>query len=298
MMTPEDYLRQYAESLQLSKLSKDESGPAFDGIHLMAERGYYYPPYLQQEAYLDMLSRADLLGVMQQILATEYPQQRLIRRQVGEYLEALQRLKQERDWRRMEMERLESELSLRIDQIANLGDEISRIGAERERLDTLVIDIRAELENCRSRIAILENEYATLHAAQADLKPVMNLQSAVIALRDVARGASVGYGGSWCAPRDSRIATVTIGYGDGYPRHAPSGTPVLINGQRAALVGRVSMDMITVDVTDLPGVQIGDEVILWGEQLSVNEVAHCAGTIGYELLTRMPERIPRIYRGQ
>ena len=119
-------------------------------------------------------------------------------------------------------------------------------------------------------------------AAQADLKPVMTLQSAVIALRDVARGASVGYGGSWCAPRDSRIATVTIGYGDGYPRHAPSGTPVLINGQRAALVGRVSMDMITVDVTDLPGVQIGDEVILWGEQLSVNEVAHCAGTIGYE----------------
>ena len=71
MMAPEDYLRQYAESLQLSKLSKDESGPAFDGIHLMAERGYYYPPYLQQEAYLDMLSRADLLGVMQQILATE-----------------------------------------------------------------------------------------------------------------------------------------------------------------------------------------------------------------------------------
>ncbi|NMQ18964.1 hypothetical protein E4P82_06930 [Candidatus Competibacter phosphatis] len=170
MMAPEDYLRQYAESLQLSKLSKDESGPAFDGSHLMAERGYYYPPYLQQEAYLDMLSRADLLGVMQQILATEYPQQRLIRRQVGEYLEALQRLKQERDWRRMEMERLESELSLRIDQIANLGDEISRIGAERERLDTLVVDTRAEIEKCRNRITALENECVILHATQAELK--------------------------------------------------------------------------------------------------------------------------------
>ncbi len=170
MMVPEDYLRQYAESLQLSKLSKDESGPAFDGSHLMAERGYYYPPYLQQEAYLDMLSRADLLGVMQQILATEYPQQRLIRRQVGEYLEALQRLKQERDWRRMEMERLESELSLRIDQIANLGDEISRIGAERERLDTLVVDTRAEIEKCRNRITALENECVILHATQAELK--------------------------------------------------------------------------------------------------------------------------------
>lgn len=170
MMAPEDYLRQYAESLQLSKLSKDESDPAFDGSHLMAERGYYYPPYLQQEAYLDMLSRADLLGVMQQILATEYPQQRLIRRQVGKYLEALQRLKQERDWRRMEMERLESELSLRIDQIANLGDEISKIGAERERLDALVVDTRAELEKCRNRITILENECVILHATQADLK--------------------------------------------------------------------------------------------------------------------------------
>lgn len=170
MMVPEDYLRQYAESLQLSKLSKDESGPVFDGTHLMAERGYYYPPYLQQEAYLDMLSRADLLGVMQQILATEYPQQRLIRRQVGEYLEALQRLKQERDWRRMEMERLESELSLRIDQIANLGDEISRIGAERERLDALVVDTRAELEKCRNRITALENECVILHATQAELK--------------------------------------------------------------------------------------------------------------------------------
>lgn len=170
MMAPEDYLRQYAESLQLSKLSKNESGPAFDGTYLMAERGYYYPPYLQQEAYLDMLSRADLLGVMQQILATEYPQQRLIRRQVGEYLEALQRLKQERDWRRMEMERLESELSLRIDQIANLGDEISRIGAERERLDALVVDTRAELEKCRNRITALENECVILHATQAELK--------------------------------------------------------------------------------------------------------------------------------
>lgn len=170
MIAPEDYLRQYAESLQLSKLSKDESGPVFDGTHLMAERGYYYPPYLQQEAYLDMLSRADLLGVMQQILATEYPQQRLIRRQVGEYLEALQRLKQERDWRRVEMERLESELSLRIDQIANLGDEISRIGAERERLDALVVDTRAELEKCRNRITALENECVILHATQAELK--------------------------------------------------------------------------------------------------------------------------------
>ena len=79
----------------------------------------------------------------------------------------------------------------------------------------------------------------------------MTLTSAVIALRDVAAGEAVGYGGTWVAQRPSRIATVTIGYGDGYPRHAPNGTPVLVNGQRAPLAGRVSMDMITVDVTDL-----------------------------------------------
>lgn len=132
--------------------------------------------------------------------------------------------------------------------------------------------------------------------ANADkLKPVMTFKSEVIALRDVAAGERVGYGGTWIARRQSRIATVTAGYGDGYPRHAPNGTPVLINNKRCPLAGRVSMDMIMVDVTDLERVSLGDEAILWGPQLSVNEVASCAGTIGYELLTRMPARVPRIY---
>lgn len=126
------------------------------------------------------------------------------------------------------------------------------------------------------------------------LQPVMTLCSAVISLRDLEPGESVGYGASWTAQRPSRIATVSIGYGDGYPRLAANGTPVLINGQRAPLAGRVSMDMITVDVTDLPMVNIGDEVILWGEELSAGEVAAHAGTIGYELTTRMPARTPRV----
>lgn len=126
------------------------------------------------------------------------------------------------------------------------------------------------------------------------LQPVMTLVSAVISLRDVATGESVGYGATWTAARPSRIATVCIGYGDGYPRMAPAGTPVLVNGQRAALAGRVSMDMITVDVTDLPGVGIGDEVVLWGDGLPVGEVARHVGTIGYELSTRMPARTPRV----
>jgi len=126
------------------------------------------------------------------------------------------------------------------------------------------------------------------------LRPVMTLTSAVISLRDVGAGEAVGYGASWIAQRPSRIATVTIGYGDGYPRLAANGTPVLVNGRRASLAGRVSMDMITVDVTDLPDVHVGDEVVLWGVGLPVAEVARHAGTIGYELTTRMPARIPRV----
>ena len=123
----------------------------------------------------------------------------------------------------------------------------------------------------------------------------MTFQSAVISLRKVKVGESVGYTANWKAPRLSTIATITVGYGDGYPRQAPNGTPVLINGVRCPLVGRVSMDMITVDVTDLNEVGIGDKATLWGPDLPVNEVAKHCDTIGYELLTRMPSRVPRIY---
>lgn len=126
-------------------------------------------------------------------------------------------------------------------------------------------------------------------------KAVMQLTSAVMALRTIPAGEGVGYGFRWRAPRESRIATVAIGYGDGYPRHAPDGTPVWINSQRAPLVGRVSMDMITIDVTDLGQVDIGDEVELWGPSLSVEEVAHHCRTISYELLTRVTARVPKIY---
>ena len=132
------------------------------------------------------------------------------------------------------------------------------------------------------------------HPQARSLKPVMTLMSTVISLRDVAAGEAVGYGGTWVAQRPSRIATVTIGYGDGYPRHAANGTPVLVNGQRAPLAGRVSMDMITVDVTDLGEVQLGAEVVLWGAGLPLAEVARYADTIGYELTTRMPARTPRV----
>ncbi|WP_339486814.1 alanine racemase [Pseudomonas sp. EL_65y_Pfl2_R95] len=138
--------------------------------------------------------------------------------------------------------------------------------------------------------------FADLSAAELGLKPVMTLTAQLIALRHVAAGESVGYGASWVASRDSVIGTVSCGYADGYPRHAPVGTPVVINGQRVPLIGRVSMDMLTVDLTDSAGAGVGDSVELWGNQLPVDEVAQAAGTIGYELLTKVTSRVPRRYR--
>jgi alanine racemase len=123
------------------------------------------------------------------------------------------------------------------------------------------------------------------------LRPAMTLRTAVIAVKDVAAGETVGYGGSWRAARPTRMAVVAAGYGDGYPRAAVSGTPVLVEGRRAPLIGRVSMDMLTVDVTGLPPVSPGDEVVLWGEGLPVEEIAGYAGTIPYELICGVSQRV-------
>lgn len=129
------------------------------------------------------------------------------------------------------------------------------------------------------------------------LRPVMTLCSEIMAVRQVMAGEGVGYGLDWVAGRPSVIGTIAIGYGDGYPRHAPSGTPVLVNGHRVPLTGRVSMDSISVDLTDLENVKPGDPVELWGENLSVNEVAASAGTIAYELLAGLTGRVPVDYSG-
>lgn len=129
------------------------------------------------------------------------------------------------------------------------------------------------------------------------LQPVMTFRSEVIAVRNIQAGESVGYGNTWTASRSSQIATLAVGYGDGYPRTAKSGTPVLINGQRCPLVGRVSMDMICVDVTDIGMVEIGDSAELWGKSLKANEIAEYSGSIGYELVTRMPKRTKRRFIG-
>jgi alanine racemase len=125
------------------------------------------------------------------------------------------------------------------------------------------------------------------------LVPAMRLVSTVISLRDVPRGETVGYGAAWRAERDSRVAIVAAGYGDGLLRSLSAGSPVLINGQAFALAGRVSMDMIGVDVTEAPTpINVGDDAVLWGPELPVEQVAQRAGTIPYELLCAISQRVP------
>lgn len=127
--------------------------------------------------------------------------------------------------------------------------------------------------------------------AELGLRPAMTLQSEVIAVKAVKQGETVGYGGAWRALRSTRMAVVAGGYGDGYPRSTGPGAPVLVNGHHAPLIGRVSMDMVTVDVTDLPVVAIGDPVVLWGEGVPVENVARHAGTIPYELICGVSQRV-------
>ncbi len=134
-----------------------------------------------------------------------------------------------------------------------------------------------------------------LNGQDLGLKPVMSMTSSLIAVRDVAKGGKVGYGASWQAKSDTRLGVVAMGYGDGYPRLAPTGTPMLVNGRKVPIVGRVSMDMITVDLGANATDKVGDEVILWGEGLPVEEVARHIGTLGYELVTQIMPRVKYIY---
>lgn len=127
------------------------------------------------------------------------------------------------------------------------------------------------------------------------LCPVMRLSSEIISVRDIERKDAVGYGRAFLADRPMRIGVVACGYADGYPRHAPTGTPVIVDGQRTRLLGRVSMDMLSVDLTDLEGAAVGAPVELFGENLSIDELARHAGTISYEILTGIAARVPRVF---
>jgi alanine racemase len=135
--------------------------------------------------------------------------------------------------------------------------------------------------------------FAERSAADLGLLPAMTFTTQLIAVRNVPQGEAIGYNGAWRAKRRSRIAVAAVGYGDGYPRCMHAGAPALINGREVPIVGRVSMDMTMLDVTDLPVVAAGDEVTLWGKGLPAENVASFADTIAYELFCRIAERVRR-----
>ncbi len=134
-------------------------------------------------------------------------------------------------------------------------------------------------------------------AASFGLQPAMTLKAELISVQTLAAGDSVGYGSTFTADQPMRIGVVSCGYADGYPRHAPTGTPVLVDGVRTRLLGRVSMDMLSVDLGPVPAAQVGSSVTLWGEGLPIDEVAAAADTIGYELMCAITPRVRREVRG-
>lgn len=131
--------------------------------------------------------------------------------------------------------------------------------------------------------------------ADHGLRPAMTLESRLIAVNRVEHGGRVGYGATWAAPEDMPVGIVAIGYGDGYPRNAPSGTPVKVNDVITQTLGRVSMDLLAVDLRPVAGARVGDRVVLWGEDLPAERVAGAAGTISYELTSGLTDRVPLVF---
>ncbi len=175
---------------------------------------------------------------------------------------------------------------------------------------TANLDIKRSCANSAATVALPESHFDWVRpglmlygntpllnktSEECGLKPAMTMRSQVIAVNDIEAGASVGYGANWTSDKNSRIAVIAMGYGDGYPRHAKNGTPVLINGKRYPMVGRVSMDMLTVDIGIESEVSIGDPVILWGPELPAEEVAEYADTISYEMFCNLAGRVKRIF---
>ncbi len=136
--------------------------------------------------------------------------------------------------------------------------------------------------------------FADATAAELGLRPAMTLTSEIIALQNLQPGERLGYGGTFEAPCAMRIGVVACGYADGYPRHAATGTPILVGGKRTTTLGRVSMDMLCADLSPVPAAQVGTPVTLWGDGLSADEVARAAGTVSYELLCAVAPRVPMV----
>ncbi|MDP9082385.1 MAG: alanine racemase [Pseudomonadota bacterium] len=189
----------------------------------------------------------------------------------------------------------EPELATTADQLARFAAATRKLPGERSIANSAGMLSFAEAQADWVRPGLLLYGVAPIGGAiGADygLRPVMTLHSQVIAVKNLDIGERVGYGGDWIATRPTRLAVAAVGYGDGYPRSLEAGTPVLVNGERAGLAGRVSMDMIGIDATDLKTPPtLGDPVVLWGEGLPVEEIAVWADTIPYELLCGISQRV-------
>ncbi|PRC91513.1 alanine racemase [Solimicrobium silvestre] len=175
---------------------------------------------------------------------------------------------------------------------ASLGEVKLEISLSNSAANLLNTSIRESW--VRAGIMLYGGSPSSAAAADFGLLPGMTLRSELIAIQEIQAGDAVGYGSRFVASKPMRIGVVACGYADGYPRHAVDGTPVLVSGVRTCLVGRVSMDMITVDVTDVADARVGSEVVLWGRGLPIDEVAFAAGTIGYELMCAVAQRVQLI----
>jgi len=188
--------------------------------------------------------------------------------------------------------------ALTVAQLDKFGTLVDGAGLDTSLANSAALVTGAPLQGDWVRPGIMlygANPFVADHEIAAQLQPVMTLCSRIIAVRTVPAGEGVGYSWTWRAPAPARVATVAMGYGDGYPRHVASGTPVLVNGREASIVGRVSMDMITVDISHLPAAGVGDPVVFWGRGLPAWEIARRAETIAYELFTGITSRVPRRY---
>ncbi|MDR6861390.1 alanine racemase [Variovorax guangxiensis] len=179
-------------------------------------------------------------------------------------------------------------------QIAAFDTATAGISAERSLANSAGLLAWPAAKRDWSRPGIMLYGVDPLPGSPSALSPVMTLESEVFAMREIEPGDALGYGAHYVAAAPRRVGIVAIGYADGYPRTVPQGTPVMVGAHRGQVIGRVSMDMLTIDLTDVPGEGVGSRVELWGRNISVNDVASAIGTIGYELLCHV-QRVPRIY---
>lgn len=178
----------------------------------------------------------------------------------------------------------ELESDMTAAQIRHFDQAIAGLGSERSLCNSAGILAWPNARRDWARPGIALYGAAPVPSMCDDLLPVMTLESRVFAVRKLQTGDALGYGARFVASRPTRVGLVAMGYADGYPRNAPDGTPVIVDGHRTRIIGRVSMDMLTVDLTDIPSAGLGSRVELWGREISVNDVARAAATIAYELL--------------